>query len=57
MQEIGTPKIGLHITNSHIKRPRMTVNWRAASRIKAIFGLNIRKFADKNTLYNEGHMY
>jgi hypothetical protein len=26
MREIGTPKIGLHIRNSHIKRPRMTVN-------------------------------
>jgi len=26
MGEIGTPKIGLHITNLHIKRPRMTVN-------------------------------
>jgi len=26
MREIGTAKIGSHIRNSHIKRPRMTVN-------------------------------
>jgi hypothetical protein len=26
MREIGTPKIDSHITNLHIKRPRMTVN-------------------------------
>jgi len=26
MQEIGTPKIGSHIMNLHIKRPRLTVN-------------------------------
>jgi hypothetical protein len=26
MQEIGTPKICLHIINSHIKRPTITVN-------------------------------
>ena len=26
MREIGTKKISSHITNSHIKRPRMTVN-------------------------------
>ncbi len=26
MREIGTAKIGSHIRNSHVKRPRMTVN-------------------------------
>ncbi len=26
MREIGTPKIGSHIMNLHIKRPRITVN-------------------------------
>jgi hypothetical protein len=26
MREIGTPRICLHIMNSHIKRPRITVN-------------------------------
>jgi len=26
MREIGTPKIGSHIMNLYIKRPRMTVN-------------------------------
>jgi len=32
MREIGTQKIGSHITNSHIKRPRVTVNQRIGSR-------------------------
>jgi len=31
MREIGTQKIGSHITNSHIKRPRVTVNHRIGS--------------------------
>ena len=26
MREIGTPKIGSHIMNLHIKRPRITIN-------------------------------
>jgi len=26
MREIGTPNIDSHITNLHLKRPRMTVN-------------------------------
>jgi len=26
MQEIGSPKIGSHITNLHLKRPKITVN-------------------------------
>jgi len=32
MREIGTPKIGSHITNLHIKRPRITINLRIGSR-------------------------
>jgi len=32
MREIGIPKIGLHITNSHIKIPRITVNQRIGYR-------------------------
>jgi len=32
MREIGTPKIGSHITNLHIKRPRITVNLRIGCR-------------------------
>jgi len=32
MREIGTPKIGWHVTNLHIKRPRITVNKRIDSR-------------------------
>jgi hypothetical protein len=35
MREIGTPKIGLHITNLHIKRPRITVNQRIGYRKEA----------------------
>jgi len=37
MLEIGTPKIGSHITNLHIKRPRITVNKRIGSRKKGHF--------------------
>ncbi len=51
MQEKGTPKIGWHIVNSHIKRPRMTVNYRIGSRKKAISGSHIREIADKKTAY------
>jgi len=36
MPEIGTPIIGSHITNLHIKRPRIIVNLRIDSRKKAI---------------------
>jgi len=57
MREIGTPKIGSHIRNSHIKRPRMTVNYRIGSRKKAISGSHIREIADKKTAYNEGCLY
>jgi len=32
MREIRTPKIGSHITNSNIKRPRITVNQTIGSR-------------------------
>jgi len=32
MREIGTQKIGSHIMNLHIKRPRITVNLRIGSR-------------------------
>jgi len=57
IREIGTPKIGLHITNLHIKRPRITVNKRIGSRKKAISGLHICKITDKKTAYNEGCLY
>jgi len=57
MREIGTPKIGLHITNSHIKRPRITVNQRIGSRKEAISGSHIREIAVKKTAYNEGCLY
>jgi hypothetical protein len=57
MREIGTQKIGSHITNSHIKRPRVTVNQRIGSRKEAISGSNILEIADKKTAYNEGCLY
>jgi len=57
MREIGTPKIGSHISNSHIKRPRITVNQRIGSRKEAISALHIREIADKKTAYNEGCLY
>ncbi len=57
MREIGTPKIGLHISNSHIKRPRITVNQRIGSRKEAISTSHIREIADKKTAYNEGCLY
>jgi len=37
MRETGTQKIGSHITNLHIKRPRVTVNQRIGSRKEAEF--------------------
>jgi len=52
MREIGTQKIGSHITNSHIKRPRVTVNHRIGYRKEAISGSHICEIADKKTAYN-----
>jgi len=57
MREIGTPKIGFHITNLHIKRPRITVNQRIGSRKETISGSHIHKIADKKTAYNENRLY
>jgi len=57
MREIGTQNIGSHITNSNIKRPRVTVNQRIGSRKEAISGSHICKIADKKTAYNEGCLY
>ncbi len=57
MREIGARKIGSHITNLHIKRPRVTVNHRIGSRKEAISGSHICKIADKKTAYNEGCLY
>ncbi len=42
---------------SHIKRPRMTVNWRIGSRKKDNSQSKIRKIADKKTAYNEVCLY
>jgi hypothetical protein len=57
MREIGTPKIGSHVTNLHIKRPRITVNQRIGSSKEAISGSHIREITDKKTAYNEGCLY
>jgi len=54
MRVIGTPKIGSHITNYHIKSPKITVSQRKGSRKETISGL---KNADKKTAYNEGCLY
>jgi len=54
MREIGTPKIGSHIMNLHIKRPRITVNQRIGYSKEAISGSHIREIADKKTTYNKG---
>jgi len=43
MRDIGTPKIGSHITNSHIKRPRITVNLRIGSRKRPFLDLAYAK--------------
>jgi hypothetical protein len=53
MQWIGTEKFGSHITNLHIKRPRMTVNWGMLSRKMPNLQLQTREFANKKTDYNE----
>ena len=55
MQVIGTSKIGLHITNSHIQRPRMTVNLRIGSR-RPFLNRLYAKLQIKKTAYNEGHL-
>jgi len=57
MREIGTQKIGSHITNSQIKRPSVTVNQRIGSRKEAISGSHIHEIADKKSAYNEGCLY
>ena len=57
MREIGTEKICSHITNSHIKRSRMTVDYRIGSRKMANSQSHIREIADKKTAYNEGRLY
>ncbi len=43
--------------NSHIKRPRMTVNWEIWSRNMANLQSQIREFADKKTAFNEVCLY
>jgi hypothetical protein len=57
MREIGTQKIGSHIINSHIKRPRITVNLRIDSRIMDISQSHINEIADKKVAYNEVCLY
>jgi len=57
MQDIGTPKIGSHITNSNVKRPSITVNQRVGSRKEAIPESHICEIADKKTAYNKDCLY
>jgi len=58
MREIGTPKIGSHIMNSHVKRPSKD-DCKLEDRFqkKAISRSHIREIADKKTAYNEGHLH
>ncbi len=51
MREIGTQKIGSHIMNLHIKRPRITVKLRIGSRKMAISQLHICEIADKKVAF------
>jgi len=57
MREIKTLKIGSHIMNSHIKRPKITIIKRIGSRKKPIFHSHICEIEDKKTEYNEGCLY
>jgi hypothetical protein len=57
MREIGTVKYVSHITNSHIKRPRITIKERIGSIKKDHSQSHIREFADKKTAYNEVRLY
>jgi hypothetical protein len=50
MRYIGTKKFGLHITNLHIKRPRMIVNWGICSRKMVNLQSKIHEFPDKKLL-------
>jgi hypothetical protein len=43
--------------NSHIKRPRITVNQRIGSRKEAISGSHVCEITDKKTAYKEGRLY
>jgi len=43
--------------NSHLKRPRITINKRIGSRKKAISQSHIHEIADKKTAYNKGRLY
>jgi len=57
MRELGTPKIGSHITNLHIKRPRITVNKRIGSKKKTFLDHIYAKSQVRKTAYNEGCLY
>ncbi len=57
MRHIGTEKFGSNITILHIKRPRMTVDWKIRSRKIVNLQLKIHKFEDKRTAYNEVQLY
>ncbi len=47
MRYIGAKKLESHITNLHIKRPGMNVNWGKRSREIVNLKLQILEFADK----------
>ncbi len=55
--ERGPKELRLYITNLHIKRPRMTVNWGIRSRKMFNFQLQMLEFSDKKAVYNEVRLY
>ncbi len=57
MQEIGTKKLGAHIMNLHIKRPRIPINYGIGSLKTASFHSHMLQFADKKTACNEIRLY
>ncbi len=54
MREIRTQKIGSHIMNSHVKRPRIATNYGIGS-LKS-FQSHIHEITNKKTSYNEVRM-
>jgi hypothetical protein len=54
---MGTPKIGSHIMNLHIKKTKDDCKLEDRFQKKAISGLHICEIADKKTAYNEGRLY
>jgi len=57
MRKIGSPKIGSHIMNSHVKIPKITTNHWISSREKDISKSHICEISDRKTTFNEGRLF